>query len=158
VYRTSPKSIHSPPTARAPSWSTITLTHATSEPTAPTRAGSGSEPPRSGIERGIRYGRGASASRKRMTITDVCAIVNASIAPKAKIPARNSMSPLKARPRAMTAAIVIATYGVPRCGCSRPTTLGIWRCVASEYVSRDSPSIVEFTAWTRTTAPMIPTA
>jgi hypothetical protein len=58
--------------------------------------------------------------------------VKASIAPKAKMPAMNSMSPLSARPSEIAAATPIATYGVPRVWSSRPTTLGTWRCVASE--------------------------
>ena len=62
----------------------------------------------------------------------MCAIAKVSIAPNAKIPARKSMSFGSASPKAIRAAAVITTYGVPRRGWRRPIALGIWRLVASE--------------------------
>ena len=56
----------------------------------------------------------------------------------------------------MPPAITTATYGVERVRWSRPTRLGICRLVASEYVSRDRPSIVPFTAWMSSTDPTTP--
>ena len=50
---------------------------------------------------------------------------------------------------ASTAASAMTTYGVACLACSRPTTLGICRLVASEYASRESPSIA---AWHATTS------
>ena len=35
----------------------------------------------------------------------------------------------------------MTTYGVPQRPWSRPIALGIWRLVASEYPTRDTPSI-----------------
>ena len=79
------------------------------------------------------------------------------MAPKAKIPARNFTSCGNERAKASTPAIVMATYGVPSFGCSRPTALGIWRLVASEYASRATPSIWPFIAVSRMAAASAPT-
>ncbi len=46
--------------------------------------------PLNGTDHGTAYARGRSASRKRSTITDRCAIVNDSSAPNAKIPISSS--------------------------------------------------------------------
>ena len=50
-----------------------------------------------------------NAIEKRSTITDACASVNASIAPKAKTPARNSMSEVAASRKASADATTTAT-------------------------------------------------
>ena len=110
----------------------------------------GIEPLPTGTLSGIRNGRARSGSRKRSTITERWASVNASIAPKAKMPARKSMSRDSDRPKPITAASAIVTYGVERRPSSRDRTLGIWRWVPSEYASRPMPSIWPLTACTRT--------
>ena len=51
---------------------------------------------------------------------------------------------------------MIATHGVDRCGSSRPIALGIWRFVASEYDSRETPIMFAVVAWTSTTAAIPP--
>ena len=64
----------------------------------------------------------AVGSRKRSRITDRCAIVNASIAPKAKMPARNSMSPESAspkRPQGRCHALCARGRGGSRLACRR---------------------------------------
>ena len=68
------------------------------------------------------------------------------------------MSDEQASANDSTEAMQIATYGVPCFGCSRPSALGIWRLVASEYAIREKPTIVLFTACSSTTAPRPPTA
>ena len=108
------------------------------------------------IENGIRYGRRAVASRKRSLITDACAIANASVAPNANVPARKSRSEVSTSPNASTPHTLIATHGVDRRGCSRPIALGIWRFVASEYASRETPIMFAVVAWTSTTAATAP--
>ena len=82
--------------------------------------------------------------------------MKARVAPNAKIPVRNSRSALYASPVATIAATEIATYGVERVACRRPSRLGTWRFVAREYVSRESPSMVPFTACRSTSAPTPP--
>ena len=80
----------------------------------------------------MRKALGRSASRKRSTITDRCAIANVTIAPNANTPARNTMSSVSARPNPISPAITMTTNGVPRLRWSRPARLGICRFVASE--------------------------
>src|SRR3954469_7792354 len=62
------------------------------------------------------------------------------------MPTRKSRSSGTISAPAMTAAMMISTYGVERVGCSRPSALGIWRLRDSEYANRDNPSIAELAA------------
>ncbi len=73
-----------------------------------------------------------------------CAIVRPISAPNAKMPTRKSRSSGITSAPASADAIAMTTNGVERVGCRRPTALGICRLVASEYASRDRPSIAEF--------------
>ena len=59
---------------------------------------------------------------------------------------------------AAIAATPIITYGVPQRPWSRPTALGIWRLVASEYPTRVTPSIAAPAAANSPSAPPIATA
>ena len=85
------------------------LTQAPTANRAPSTAGSGTVPLRNRNESGSRNALGRPASRKRSAITDMWAIANVSIAPKAKMPARKPMSLGRARPKAITAAAAITT-------------------------------------------------
>ena len=69
----------------------------------------GIEPPRTGTENGTRKALGRSGSRKRRRSRETFEIVKASIAPKAKIPARNLRLLESVSPKAATAARVMAT-------------------------------------------------
>ena len=105
----SPNTIQAPPTTRAPSWKATTVTSASAARSAPSALGMGIEPDPTAMLGPALNARGRSGSRKRMTITDRWAIVNASIAPKAKMPARNSRSVARLSANAMTAARQIVT-------------------------------------------------
>ena len=59
---------------------------------------------------------------------------------------------------AARAAVAMITNGVPQRSCRRPTALGICRLVASEYPTRETPSMEEPAAAVSPAAPPIATA
>ena len=79
---------------------------------------------------GVRNGRRVSGSLWRSQTTETCATVNEIIAPKAYRSASSVIvSPGNMRrTQATPPKAMIATYGVRRFGCTRPSTGGTWRC------------------------------